>query len=110
MLLPRGGRTIKPETDVHLRQLAKTSTYVHLLLFLVRFWAFLGKVSSKTRENKLSAFPKVHRGEFGGGGGGGWQVDFFSRLFVVALVKRLSGRGTQKRDKNVLRGRASKTV
>jgi hypothetical protein len=34
------------ENDVHLRQLAKKSTYVpsfFFLFFLVRFWAFLGK-------------------------------------------------------------------
>jgi hypothetical protein len=46
----------KRENDVHLRQLAKKSTYVpsFFSFFLVRFWAFLGKGSSKTREKKLS--------------------------------------------------------
>jgi hypothetical protein len=41
---------IKRENDVHLRQLAKKNTYRHVLFFLVPFWAFLGKGSSKTRE------------------------------------------------------------
>jgi hypothetical protein len=44
---------IKRENDVHLRQLAKKSTYVpssFFFFFKVRFWAFLGKGSSKTRE------------------------------------------------------------
>jgi hypothetical protein len=42
---------IKRENDVHLRQLAKKSTYVRTFFFFkVRFWAFLGKGSSKTRE------------------------------------------------------------
>jgi hypothetical protein len=48
---------IKRENDVHLRQLAKKSTYVPTFFppfFLVRFWAFLGKGSSKTREICLS--------------------------------------------------------
>jgi hypothetical protein len=46
----------KRENDVHLRQLAKQSTYVPpfflYIYFLVRFWAFLGKGSSKIREKK----------------------------------------------------------
>jgi hypothetical protein len=41
---------IKRENDVHLRQLAKKSTYVLFFFFKVRFWAFLGKGSLKTRE------------------------------------------------------------
>jgi hypothetical protein len=39
----KAAEKIKRETDVHLRQLAKKSC------FKVRFWAFLGKGSSKTR-------------------------------------------------------------
>jgi hypothetical protein len=38
---------------------ARKKKYVrtfYFILFLVRFWAFLGKGSSKTRENKLSTF------------------------------------------------------
>jgi hypothetical protein len=47
--LPRAAEKTKRKTDVHLRQLAKkVRTY---LLFSARFWAFLGKGSSKTREN-----------------------------------------------------------
>jgi hypothetical protein len=76
----------------------------------VRFWAFLGKGSSKTREKKIVSFKKNHRGNIFSGGIF-FLDDFFKLLFlsifVVALVKRLSVRGTQKRDKKVLRGRAS---
>jgi hypothetical protein len=56
---PRGATEKKPrENDVHLRQLAKTSTYVLFFFFLVRFWAFLGKGVRKHEENKLSTFQK----------------------------------------------------
>jgi hypothetical protein len=42
---------IKRGNDVHLRQLAKKSTRTFIFIyFLVRFWAFLGKGSSKTRD------------------------------------------------------------
>jgi hypothetical protein len=106
----RGGRKIKRENDVHLRQLAKKSTYVpsfFLSFFLVRFWAFLGKGSSKTRENKMSTFQKKnHRGNIFSGGNfflGDFFLTPFPFDFFVALVKRLSVRGTQKRDKKVLR-------
>jgi hypothetical protein len=61
---------------------------------------FLGKGSSKTRGTQLSAFPKSSRGKYFFGGGVVW-VDFFSLFFFrffIALVKRLSVRGTQKRD------------
>jgi hypothetical protein len=52
---------------VHLRQLAKKSTYVPYFFpfFLVRFWAFLGKGSSKTRGKKLSTFQKKTPGKLG---------------------------------------------
>jgi hypothetical protein len=57
------------ENDVHLRQLAKKITYVFFYFFLVRFWAFLGKGSSKTREQKLSTFQKKSPGKYFFGGG-----------------------------------------
>jgi hypothetical protein len=67
---------IKQENDVHLRQFAKTSTYVPSFFppfFLkVRFWAFLGKGSSKTRKTFFSTFQKKTRGNTFSGG------DFFS--------------------------------
>jgi hypothetical protein len=69
----------------------------------VRFWAFLGKGSSKTREKKLSAFQKKSPGDFFAGC---FVLTFFPFDFFVALGKRLSVRGTQKRDEKVLRGRA----
>jgi hypothetical protein len=99
------GAAEKPprETDVHLRQLAKKSTYVpSFLFFLVRFWAFLGKGSSKTQEKFLSTFQKKSPGKYFFGGGF-FQLLFLS-IFVVALVKRLSVRGTQKRDKKSFTG------
>jgi hypothetical protein len=61
---------IKRQNDVHLRQLAKKNTYVpsFFFFFKVRFWAFLGKGSSKTREKKLSTFQKQSRGNIFSGG------------------------------------------
>jgi hypothetical protein len=65
------------------------------------------KGSSKTREKKLSAFQKNSPGKYFFGGGiffpGGF-FDFFSFEFFVALVKRLSVRETQKRDKKCVAG------
>jgi hypothetical protein len=71
----------KRENDAHLaqhlRQLAKKSTQKKM----GRFWAFLGKGSSKTRGGELSAFPKNSpRKYFFGGGGGGCS---FAGLFWV---------------------------
>jgi hypothetical protein len=63
----------------------------------VRFGAFLGKGSSKTREKNCT-------GEIFFAGG---FSTFFPFDFFVALVKRLSVRGTQKRDEKVSGGRAS---
>jgi hypothetical protein len=72
--------------------------FFFLFFWVVRFWAFLGKGSSKTREKKLSTFPKKSPGNF-------FLGDFFLTSFpfdfFVALVKRLSVRGTQKRDKKI---------
>jgi hypothetical protein len=99
---PQGAaEKIKRENDVHLRQLAeKLRTYL-LSFFLVRFWAFLGKGSSKTREHKLNPFQKNQRGNIFSGG---FFLTSFSFDFFVALVKRLSVRGTQKRDKKSFTG------
>jgi hypothetical protein len=57
--LQQGGATkkIKRKNDVHLRQLAKKVRTHALCVFLVRFWAFLGRGSSKTRE-KIVHVPK----------------------------------------------------
>jgi hypothetical protein len=74
----------------------------------VRFWAFLGKGSSKTREKKLSTKKNtgeiIFRGEFFSGG---IYLTPFPFGFVVALVKGLSVRGTQKCGKKSSAGRAS---
>jgi hypothetical protein len=67
----------------------------------VRFWAFLGKGSSKTREKKLSTFQKQLPGKYFFGGdffSGEFFLTPFPFDFLVALVKHLSVRGTQKRD------------
>jgi hypothetical protein len=85
----------------------KVRTYLLFFsFFLVRFWAFLGKGSSKTREKKLS-LKKNHRGNiFSGGRNFFWVICFnsFSFDFFVALDKRLSVKGTQKRDKKSFTG------
>jgi hypothetical protein len=68
------------ENDVHLRQLAKKSTYVpsFFFFFLVHFWAFLGKGSSKKREKKMSTFQKKIAGEIFFRGGIFFRVIFFN--------------------------------
>jgi hypothetical protein len=63
---PRGGRKIKRENDVHLRQLAKKSTYVPFFIFYISFSAFLG-VSRRgefenTRKKIEYVSKKNHRG------------------------------------------------
>jgi hypothetical protein len=85
----RGGRKNKKgENDVHLCQLTKkVRTYLFVCFcFFVRFWAFLAKGSSKTRETKLSTFQKNSQGKYFIVGGdffsGGISFDFFFfRLF-----------------------------
>jgi hypothetical protein len=79
---------IKWENDVHLRQLAKKSTYVpffYFYLFFSAFWAFLAKGSPKTREKKLSAVSETSTREmfFRGGIFSGWIFFdiFFFRFF-----------------------------
>jgi hypothetical protein len=85
---------------------ARKSTYVPFFFF---FSAFLGVSRQGEFENtrkKNEYVSKKITGEI-------FLGDFFLLLtpfpfdFFVALVKRLSVRGTQKRDKKVLRGRAS---
>jgi hypothetical protein len=63
---------IKRETDVHLRQLAKKSTYVPFFFFKVRFWAFLGKGSAF--QNKITGEIYFRGGDF-----------FLGDLFFVAV-------------------------
>jgi hypothetical protein len=79
---PQGAaEKIKRKNDVHLRQLAKKSTYVpsffFSFFFLVRFWAFLGKGTSKTREKKLSTFQKKTPGKYFSGGGTFFWMIFY---------------------------------
>jgi hypothetical protein len=105
----RGGRkkTGNRRTSAPAR---KKNTYVPSFFFnrfvLVRFGAFLGQGSSKTRK-QLSTFLKNTGGIFFRGGFF-FRVDFFYffflSTFLVALVKRLSVRGTQKRDKKCFTG------
>jgi hypothetical protein len=68
---------IKRENDVHrtsapARKKKYVRTFFFLILFLVRFWAFLGKGSSKTREKKMSTFQNKIAGEIF------FRVEFFS--------------------------------
>jgi hypothetical protein len=73
---------------------ARKTKYVRAFCFLIFvFSAFLGV-------SRQGEFEKNHRGNifqvfFSPGG---FLFTFFIRLFVVALVKRLSVRGTQKRE------------
>jgi hypothetical protein len=100
---------IKRENDVHLRQLAQKSTYVPSFFFFFLKSAFLGVSRQGEFENTRNKIEYV-KYFFGGGIFSGFRViffNFFSFQFFVALVKRLSVRGTQRRDKKVLRGRAS---
>jgi hypothetical protein len=58
----------------------------------------------------MSTFQKKSPGKYFRGENLFWVIFFLTSLpfgFFVALVKRLSVRGTQKRDNKVLRGRAS---
>jgi hypothetical protein len=57
---------IKRENDVHLRQLAKKSTF----FFLVRFWAFLGKGEFENTRKKIEYVSKKSPGKYFFGGGG----------------------------------------
>jgi hypothetical protein len=89
----RGATEKKPrENDVHLRQLAKKSTYVppFFFFFLVRFWAFLGKGSSKTREKKFSTFQKQSPGKYFSGGGIFFRVIFLTSFPFDFLLRWLS--------------------
>jgi hypothetical protein len=107
---PGATEKIKRENDVHLRQLAKQSTYVRN--FFVS--AFLGVSRQGEFENTRKQIEyvskKCTREIFFRGGGdffsGGGFLTFFSFDFFVALVKRLSVRETQKqkRDKKCFAG------
>jgi hypothetical protein len=71
--------TKKRENDVHLRQLAKKSTYVPLFC-LVRFWALLGSRQGEfenTRKKIEYVSKKKHRGNIFSGGRIFFWVIFF---------------------------------
>jgi hypothetical protein len=64
---PRGdkkNKTRKRRTSAPARKTKYVRTFFFFLFFLVRFWAFLGKGSSKTREKKLSTFQKKTPGKY----------------------------------------------
>jgi hypothetical protein len=90
----------------------KKSTYVPLFLFyfyfLVRFWAFLAKRRGEfeNTRTKIEYVSENFTREIFFRGGIFFRVDFdfFSFDFFVALVKRLSARGTQKRNKKCFAG------
>jgi hypothetical protein len=69
---PRGGRknkTRKRRASAPARKKKYVRTFPPPFFFKVRFGAFLGKGSSKTREKKLSTFQKKnHRGNIFSGG------------------------------------------
>jgi hypothetical protein len=106
----RGGRknkTRKRRASAPARKKKYVRTFYFFIYFLVRF---LGVSRQGEFENTRKLFEYVSKqkspgkyffvlGEF-------FEFLFLS-IFFVALVKRLSVRGTQKRDKKVLRGRAS---
>jgi hypothetical protein len=113
-LIQGAAEKIKRENDVRLRQLANKSTYCTFFYFyfilLVRFWA-LGvsrQGEFENTRNKLSTFQKNSPGKyffgFRGVFSGVFFLTFFSFVFFVALVKRLSVRGTQKRGKKCFAG------
>jgi hypothetical protein len=87
----RGGRkkkTRKRRTSAPARKKKYARTSFFFFFFLVRFLAFLGKGSSKTREQKLSTFQNKSPGKYFFGGGffcWGKNFNFFS-IFFVALV------------------------
>jgi hypothetical protein len=72
-LLTRGGRKKKTgkTTYIQLRQLERKNVLTAcFFLSLVRFWAFLGKGSSKTWGFVFSTFPKASTVKYFFGGGG----------------------------------------
>jgi hypothetical protein len=76
----RKNKTGKRRTSAPARKKRYVRTFfISNIYILVRFWAFLGKGSSKTRGKQLIAFPKKLTGKcfFGG--------DFFPPTFFVAL-------------------------
>jgi hypothetical protein len=86
---------------------ARKNKYVATCLFYYCFSAFLGVSRQGEFENEntrffLSTFHKNSPGKYFFGGGFFFRVDFLTFFpfdFFVALVKRLSVRETQKRDK-----------
>jgi hypothetical protein len=88
--ITRGGRknkTSNRRTWAPARKKKYVPTFL-FFFFLVRFWAFLGKGSSKTREKKLSAFQKKSPGKHFFGGGNFFWVNFFnsfSSLFFCCV-------------------------
>jgi hypothetical protein len=77
---PRGDRKTNPRkrrTSAPARKKKYVRTFFFFIFFLVRFWAFLGKGSSKTREKKLSTFQKKSPGKYFFRGGNFFPGDFF---------------------------------
>jgi hypothetical protein len=94
--LPRvqgAAEKIKRETDAHLRQLAKTSTYLFSGRFSTRGVRKHGK---KIEYVSTTAGEIFFRAIF--------LTFYTSDFFVFALVERLSVRGTQIRDKQCFTG------
>jgi hypothetical protein len=103
-------RLMSQQPDVHLRQLAKKITYVRSF-FGFSSSAYLGFLargpcelqgSSKTRGKQNGYVSKKALGVLFSGGFFFHEGLFFPLDFFIALVKRLSVRGTQKRDCRLL--------
>jgi hypothetical protein len=90
--LARGGRknkTRKRRTSAPARKKKYVRTFfLFFYIFLVRFWGFLGKGSSKTREKKLSTFPKKSPGEKIFGGEKNFWVISLQLLFLSIFLLR----------------------
>jgi hypothetical protein len=92
---------------VHLRQLAKKSTYVPFFIFYRSFLGVSRQGEFENTRKKVEYVSKKSPGKYFFGGGGNFWVIFLTSFpfdFFVALVERLSVRGTQKRDKKSFTG------
>jgi hypothetical protein len=108
----RGGRknkTRKRRTSAPARKKKYVRTFFFFFFFYCVFVRFSARGVQK-HEKKIEYVSKKNTGEiFFSGEELFLEIFqlFFLSIFFVALVKRLSVRGTQKRDKKVLGGRAS---
>jgi hypothetical protein len=105
----RGGRKKTPEKPTYICASSQKQIRTYVRNFF--FSAFLGVSRQGEFENTRKQIEYVskknHRGNIFSGGGFLFWVNFLTSFpsgFFVALVKRLSVRGTQKRDKKSFTG------